>query len=111
MRKITEQIKQAFEQGKSKKVGNTRTDGVSVFLHGNEIIRRDVSGLIFATLAGWNTPTTRERVNGITGMSFHQVNHEACLNGQPINPSDWFIDTVQGEATALPPPPKSLTVR
>ena len=35
MRKVTEQIKQAFEQGKSKKVGNTETDGTSVFLHGN----------------------------------------------------------------------------
>ena len=109
-RKVTEQIKQAFEQGESKKVGNTETDGTSVFLHGNEIVRRDVSGLVFATLAGWNTPTTRERVNGITGMGFHQVNHQACLNGEPIDSSDWFVKTAQGDSQALPPPPKSLTV-
>lgn len=110
MRKVTEQIKQAFERGESKKVGNTETDGTSVFLHGNEIIRRDVSGLIFATLAGWNTPTTRERVNGITEMGFHQVNHEACLNGEPIDSSDWFVKTAQGGLQALTPPPKSLTI-
>ena len=105
MRKVTSDIKQAFEQGTPLKIGNTRTDGTSVFLHGNEIIRRDISGLVFATLAGHNTPTTRERVNGITGMGFHQVNFEACLDGEPINPDDWFIKTVNGDVTALPPTP------
>ena len=110
MRKVTEQIKTAFENGESLKVGNTRTDGTSVFLHGNEIIRRDVSGIVFATLAGWNTPTTRERVNGITGMGFHQIGFVACLDGEPVCEDDWFVKTQNGTATALPPPPKSLTV-
>mgnify|MGYP005838283939 CR=1 FL=1 len=40
MRKVTQQIKKAFEKGESLKVGNTRTDGKSVFLHGNEIVKR-----------------------------------------------------------------------
>jgi len=91
MRKVTEEIKIAFENGESKKVGNTRTDGTSVFLHGNEIVRREPSGLVLATLAGWNTPTTRERVNGITGMNFHQVGFVACLDGLPISEDDWFV--------------------
>jgi hypothetical protein len=108
MRKVTERIKKAFEQGKALKIGSTRTNGTSVFLHGNEIIRRDVSGLVFATLAGWNTPTTRERVNGIAGMSFHQVNFEPCLDGEPINPNDWFVKTVNGDAQALTPVPLEL---
>jgi hypothetical protein len=110
MRKVTERIKKAFENGKSLKIGNTRTDGESVFLHGNEIVRRDFSGLIFATLAGWNTPTTRERVNGITGIGFHQVGFNPCLDGQPISSTDWFVKTAQGDAQALPPPPKSLEI-
>ena len=110
MRKVTEQIKRAFEQGKSLKVGNTRTDGTSVFLHGNEIVRRDVSGLVFATLAGWNTPTTRERVNGITGMGFHQVGFVACLDGEPICEHDWFVQTHDGTATALPPTPLEIVL-
>jgi hypothetical protein len=52
MRKVTQQIKQSFFERKANKIGNTRTDGNSVWLHGNEIIKRDSSGLIFWTLAG-----------------------------------------------------------
>ena len=90
MRKVTEQIKEAFEQGKSLKVGNTRTNGNSVWLHGNKIIKRDSSGLILWTLAGWNTPTTRERINGILDVGVHQVKFEPVLNGHTIDSSDWF---------------------
>jgi len=93
MRKVTEQIKQAFNQGISKKVGNTRTDGKSVFLHGNEIIKRDASGLVMATLAGWNTPTTRERINGITGLGIYQKNFTPMLNGQEVDSYDWLVHT------------------
>jgi hypothetical protein len=108
MREVTKKIKQAFKQGTSLKIGNTRTDGTSVFLHGNEIIRRDVSGLIFATLAGWNTTTTRERVNGITDMSFHQVNFEPCLESQPISSTDWFVKCHDGTKQALQPSPLTI---
>ena len=108
MRKITSDIKQAFERGESLKIGNTRTDGTSVFLHGNEIIRRDINGLVFATLAGYNTRTTRERVNGITDMGFHQVGFVACIDGEPVCEDDWFIKTVNGDVTALPPTPASI---
>ena len=59
MRKVTQQIKDAFEQGKAKKVGNTETDGKTVWLHGNAIVKRDPDGLVRWSLAGWNTTTTR----------------------------------------------------
>ena len=55
MRKRTQQIKEAFEQGTSKKVGNTRTDGQTVWLHGNAIVKHDPDGLVRWSLAGWNT--------------------------------------------------------
>ena len=97
MRKVTERIKKAFEQGVSLKVGNTRTDGTSVFLHGNEIIKRDASGLVMATLAGWNTPTTRERINGITGLGIYQKNFTPMLNGQEIDSFDWVTHTGEEE--------------
>ena len=64
MRKVTQQIKEAFDAQKPRAVGNTMTDGQAVFLHGNKIIERRKYGVYF-TLAGWNTPTTRERINGI----------------------------------------------
>jgi len=93
MRKVTEQIKQAFEQGTSKKVGNTETDGQTIWLHGNAIVKRDPSGLVLATLAGWNTPTTRERVNGITGLGIYQSNFVPMLNGSEIDSFDWIAVT------------------
>ena len=73
MRKTTQRIKDAFDNGQSLTVNNTRTDGTSVYLFGNEIVRRDANGKVYATLAGWNTVTTRERVNGITGLNFQNA--------------------------------------
>ena len=89
MRKITQQIKSAFESRQAKSCGNTTTDGNAVFLHGNKIIERREDG-IYATLAGWNTPTTRERVNGITGAGFHQVDFCAMRNGKSVSASEWI---------------------
>ena len=83
MRTVTAQIKKAFDNGNAKKIGNTETDGDNVWLHGNKIIERRSDG-VYATLAGWNTPTTRERINGITGAGFHQLKGAACLNGTPL---------------------------
>ena len=99
MRKVTQQIKEAFEQGKSLKVGNTETDGKTIWLHGNAIVKRDLDGLVRWSLVGWNTPTTRERVNGIVNAGVHQVNFEPVLNGQVIDSFDWFASN-----TKLPDP-------
>lgn len=90
MRKVTGQIKEAFERRQSKKVGNTRTDGMTVWLHGNPIVKRDADGLVRWSLAGWNTPTTRERVNGIANAGVYQFKFEPVLNEQIINSHDWF---------------------
>ena len=99
MRKVTQRIKQAFEQGKSLKVDNTRTDGQTVWLHGNAIVKRDPDGLVRWSLAGWNTPTTRERGSGIANAGVHQVKFEPILNGQVIDSFDWFACN-----TTLPDP-------
>ena len=90
MRKVTQQIKQAFKNGTSLKVGNTRTDGQTVWLHGNAIVKRDPDGLVRWSLAGWNTPTTRERVNGIANADVCQFKSKPVLNGEEIDSSDWF---------------------
>lgn len=65
MRKVTEQVVQAWMKGKSKKVGNTSTDGVNIYLHGNHIARRMANGTVQVRNAGHGTSTTRERLNGI----------------------------------------------
>ena len=92
MRKVTEQIKQAFFNKEALKVNNTRTDGNSVFLHGNEIIKRDSSGLILFTFAGWGSSTTRERLKGILNVDVYQKDHEQYYNGaKVINLKDWHV--------------------
>ena len=95
MRKVTAQIKKAFEEGRSLKVGNTETDGQTVWLHGNAIVKRDPDGLVRWSLAGWNTPTTRERVNGIANAGVCQFKFEPVLNGEEIDASDWFASNTK----------------
>ena len=90
MRKVTEQIKDAFFARQAKRVNNTFTDGNSVFLHGNEIIKRDKSGLILFTFAGWGSATTRERLKGILNVDVYQKDHEQYYNGaEVLSLFDW----------------------
>lgn len=94
MRKVTEQIAVAFLNGESKTVSNTSTDGKSVWLHGNLIAERG-DGELSLTLAGWGTPTTRERLNGILhtfgyNSGFHQKNHIQYFDDIEIDESDWI---------------------
>jgi hypothetical protein len=95
MRQVTKKIKEAFEQGKSLKIDNTETDGQTVWLYGNAIVKRDPDGLVRWSLAGWNTPTTRERVNGIANAGVCQFKFEPVLNGEVIDSSDWFASNTK----------------
>jgi hypothetical protein len=69
MRKITRETAEAFLEGRIKSMGNTSTDGMSYFLHGNRIAYKPSNllsgeGMRFS-MRGWATVTTRERLNGI----------------------------------------------
>lgn len=66
MRKITEKIAECFNAGVSLTMGNTRTDGEKVWLFGNLIAEADHQlGILKITLCGYDTATTKERLNGI----------------------------------------------
>jgi hypothetical protein len=66
MRKVTRQIIQAWARGDSLTLGNTSTNGEAIWLHGNPIAwKTGDDDVIALTLCGWNTVTTRERLNGI----------------------------------------------
>ena len=54
----------AFANGRYLFKSNTEVNSIAMRLHGNEIMHRKTGGAIEFTLAGWNTPTTRERING-----------------------------------------------
>lgn len=87
MRQITEQIVRAFEGGYSKKINNSETDGTSLWLHDNKIAEHRDGG-IWITNAGWMSRTTKERLNGITGVYITQKRGEWYLNGNLWN-GEW----------------------
>jgi len=94
MRKVTQQIANAFARGNKLTIGNTTTNGQAVYLHGNLIAQKNESG-IYMTLAGWNTTTTRERLNGIAQVlgldaSFTQSKFEPYFNGKQAGINQWF---------------------
>jgi len=94
MRQVTRVTAEAFMRGETKVSGNTETDGTCVWLHGNKIAERVTENEVIVTLAGWPTPTTRERLNGIAevfgfGRPFHQKQHEQFFNNTPITERQW----------------------
>lgn len=94
MRKVTEKIRQAFYNQESLTVSNTTTDGQAVWLHGNKIIERRPDGIWF-TLAGWDTNTTRERLNGIvSGVNISRCKGVSYLTSSNrsarIDPHKWI---------------------
>ena len=87
MRNITLQAVQALHNSKTFKSSNTRVDGEVynpaldwsqgptetkiMVLHGNTILATNKETTHF-NLCGWNTPTTRERINGF--FAFYEMN-------------------------------------
>ena len=93
MRKITEQMVTALANGFNFSGSNTIVSNGKVFLHGNNILSMDGSS-IDINLCGWNTPTTRDRINGVLrhyGMGdVRSKNGQAMLNGNKIPENGWI---------------------
>ena len=115
MRKITERVANALFDGDKAIIGNTAvTHAGEVFLHGNWVAGFDGQHKLVVTLAGWNTQTTRERVNGIINIAFKRyglpdVPMIRQIRGVPyliyrgekvgLEPDDYvYFDLVTGEA-------------
>jgi len=100
MRQITKRAFQAFKMNKNFKLDNTKVvsdhHSTNMYLHGNEIARKcHDTGLVEITTAGWNTPTTKERLKPFACV--HTVNFGLHLDGLLWN-GDW---TVLGLASDL----------
>lgn len=70
MRKITRDAVNAFRNKEKFNRGNMSvipgaTLGAAMFLHGNCIAARQEDGTLYVTSAGWETVTTKERLNGL----------------------------------------------
>jgi hypothetical protein len=94
MRKITQEAVREFRNGREFRKANTSVEFspsgevVVLKLHGNAIARY-TKGEYHDTLevcdGGWSSNTTKERLNGLCGVSVHQKNWEWFLNNKPWN--------------------------
>ena len=102
MRKITQNAADAFVSGRKFASGNTQVDAYTaddktvarMYLHGNQIAYK-CNGELLVTLAGWPTPTTRERLNGLLETigkerSFHQQNYSQFYGSELIDAHQWL---------------------
>lgn len=101
MRKITKLASIAFWAGKSFSLDNTTvkvsSDKIEMYLHGNLIARKDLTGL-YVTDAGWKTGTTKERINGILsniGKSVYQKKGEWFFQDGTIFPPRCIIKVIK----------------
>ncbi len=85
MKQITQQAVSAFLNSQNFVKDNTTVriypDCVELRLHNNLIAKKNSEG-IFISNAGWQTNTTKERLNAIPNVSICQKKGEWYLNGQ-----------------------------
>ena len=90
MRSITSKAIAAFNANHPFKSANTSVrhfeyDDITImYLHGNEIARKK-GNEVQVSNAGWQSNTTKERLNGITGVSIYQKKGVWYLNGEIWN--------------------------
>ena len=88
MRKITKESINAFYNKTPFSEGNTIVTvlpNVTVLLlHGNEIayLYNDPKNTLSICNGGWNSNTTKERLNGLAGVNIYQENFIWHLNGK-----------------------------
>lgn len=107
MRKITQEAVSAFNANCIWHKANTdimllrrlfdEQEQIVMRLHGNQIARKDrYSYRIEISTAGWKSNTTKERLNGLPGVSIYQKNFQWYLNGHAwdgtwVNPAEHVI--------------------
>ena len=85
MRKITENAVNAFENGGKCSEGNMSVHDGLMYLHGKLIAKYNDMGRLEISNCGWFSPTTKERLNGLRGVSITQEDFKWSLNGKPWN--------------------------
>ena len=95
MRKITQEAVEAMYNRKKFKKSNTQIvvdgDYSAMFLHGNKIAEIDNYEL-FICSKGWNTNTTKERLNGVLGQLFGYYGYIPKIVQKDF---EWFIEIYQ----------------
>ena len=96
MRKITEAAIRAFYNRTNFKRGNTRVEvnelnESRLILHGHTIAYMDETKVLISN-CGYFTNTTKERLNGLSGVNIVQRDFEWFLNGELWNGEKTLIE-------------------
>ena len=84
-RQITYEAVSAFESGRPYCKSNTTvTSDGKMYLFGNKIAEY-VDGVLQVSMCGYNTVTTRERLNGLTGVSATTKRGIPYINGEEVS--------------------------
>ena len=103
VRKVTKAAVDAFYAGCKRTSSNTSVEltdtHVTLKLHGNAIARTD-AGAVEITTAGWNTVTTRDRLNALDGVRVCTHKGDLYLNDFPwsgdwTNPTAWDAANIE----------------
>jgi hypothetical protein len=94
MRKITADAIRALRNRQTFKRGNTQVkvfdNSVALYLHGNMIAEYAADGALYINDGGWQSNTTKERLNGLPNVSIHQKNYQWYLNGEAWS-GEWTL--------------------
>jgi hypothetical protein len=87
-RKITENAVRAFYNNEKFTRDNMFVTNRMMYLHSN-LIAKIEDGKLKITTCGWNTVTTKDRLNGLSGVSVYTKKHQLYLNDEPWD-GDWI---------------------
>ena len=97
MRKITSEAVEAFIERKPFRKSNMAVsieEGITYLkLHNNKIAALLADGRMWISNAGWDSNTTKERLNGFQFVRINQKKGEWYLNGKLWDGSPTYIDT------------------
>ena len=96
MRKVSREVATAFLAGKSKKVGNTYSNGNCLYLHGNQIAS-NINGAIRIFDGGWSSNTTKERLNALLQLINYSGEYETVIKGVYQKNFQWFFSYTNGD--------------
>lgn len=106
MRAVTEKICRAFQERRALKLSNSFTDGDALWLFGN-MIAMYRNGDLFICNGGWNSVTTKERLNGLNGVSIVQRRGSWFLNGTEWD-GNWVNASQFGNTIVLSSTPQPI---
>lgn len=82
MRQITKEAVDAFLNGFYYKKSNMEVTCGEMYLHGHKIAWFDINERLWIDNCGYETNTTKERLNGLPGVDIRQRNFTWYLNGE-----------------------------